>query len=198
MSGSTTGEAAPPQMQTVQRSPRTDGLRNREKLLFVGRDHLWHHGVDLSAAAVASDCGVGIGTLYRHFATRNELIEAVLADFLTEVEIELDVVEATDVAFDALHRYALTLAGMGGRGLVDVVLGTPEDTPGLAGRRWEVRRRGEEIIARAQEQGALRAGFALKDLHVFVCAVANLRADPRVDDGLVDPFVRDHLRGLAR
>ncbi|WP_413617095.1 TetR/AcrR family transcriptional regulator [Gordonia rubripertincta] len=91
------------------RRPRTDGLRNRERLLEIGREQLWDRGFDLSAAAVATAAGVGIGTLYRHFATRDDLIEAVLADLLTEVESELDEVESMSSAFDAVQRYSSTL-----------------------------------------------------------------------------------------
>ncbi|AZG45508.1 TetR/AcrR family transcriptional regulator [Gordonia insulae] len=179
------------------RRPRTDGLRNRERLLEIGREQLWDRGFDLSAAAVATAAGVGIGTLYRHFATRDDLIEAVLADLLTEVESELDEVESMSSAFDAVQRYSSTLTRLGGRGLVDVVLGSPEDTPGLAQRRSEIRRRGQGLIDRAHEEDSLPADFALEDLHVFLCATAHLCADDRVDAELVDRFVRDHLNGLA-
>ncbi|MDV6264752.1 TetR/AcrR family transcriptional regulator [Rhodococcoides yunnanense] len=178
------------------RRPRTDGLRNRERLLAVGREHLWDRGFKLSAAAVASDAGVGIGTLYRHFTTRDDLIEAVLARFLTDVENQLDAVEVVESGIDALQEYARRLTGMGGRGLGDIVLANPDRTPGLVARRQEIRRRGSSLIARAQQQGALRADFTLDDLHVFLCAVAGLRADKRVDDALVDRFVRDHLEGV--
>ncbi|MDV7136553.1 TetR/AcrR family transcriptional regulator [Williamsia muralis] len=179
-----------------RRRPRTDGLRNRERLLAMGREHLWKNGFELSAAAVASDAGVGIGTLYRHFATRDELVEAVLADFLTEVEIELDTVEVTESGIDALKEYARRLTAVGGHGLRDIILSNPESTPGLADRRQEIRRRGGALISRAQSQGTIRADFTLDDLHVFLCAVAGLRADERVDDELVDRFVGDHLEGL--
>lgn len=182
---------------SARRRPRIDGLRNREKLLAIGREHLWNRGYELSAAAVASDAGVGIGTLYRHFSTRDELIEAVLADFLTQVEAELDVVEEMASAIDALQEYARRLSGVGGRGLADIVLADPDSTPGLTRRREEIRRRGRALISQAQVQGTVRADFTLDDLHVFLCAVAGLRADARVDDGLVDRFVRDHLEGLA-
>lgn len=181
---------------STRRRPRTDGLRNRERLLVIGREHLWNRGFELSAAAVASDAGVGIGTLYRHFSTRDVLIEAILADFLTEVEAELDAVEKIQSGIDALQQYARRLSGVGGRGLAGIVLADPDKTPGLTHRRREIRRRGGNLISRAQAQGTIRTDFTLDDLHVFLCAVAGLRADERVEDCLVDRFVRDHLEGL--
>jgi AcrR family transcriptional regulator len=181
-----------------RRRPRADGLRNRAALLRSAREQLWNNGAELAVADVASDAGVGIGTLYRNFATRDELIEAALADLLTEVEVELRAAEAMDVAIDALHHYATALSRLGGQGLVSVVLGDPVEIPGLADQRRDIRRRGASIIKRARAQGALRSDFTLEDLHVFLCAAADLRADQRVDDTLVDRFVRDHLRGLGR
>ncbi|MBM7368861.1 AcrR family transcriptional regulator [Gordonia hydrophobica] len=157
---------------------------------------MWDKGFEFSAAAVAADAGVGIGTLYRHFANRDALIEAVLADFLTEVEAELDAVETMEPGVEALGEYVRGLAGAGGRGLADIVLADPESTPGLAARRRDIRSRGGALIARAQETGAMRSDFTLDDLHVFLCVIAGLSADKRVGDVLVNRFIRDHLEGL--
>src|SRR5271155_6169672 len=59
------------------RKPRADAVRNRERLLETAADIFSAGGPDASLEAVAKRAGVGIGTLYRHFPTREALFEAV-------------------------------------------------------------------------------------------------------------------------
>ena len=65
------------------RRPRTDAQRNRERILEVAKDAFTRHGANTSLDDIAKEAGVGAGTLYRHFPTRDALIEAV---YRTEVE----------------------------------------------------------------------------------------------------------------
>jgi AcrR family transcriptional regulator len=63
--------------QLLQRKPRTDAQRNRERILDVAKEAFTRFGADASLDDVARQAGVGAGTLYRHFPTRDALIEAV-------------------------------------------------------------------------------------------------------------------------
>src|SRR5882762_10024943 len=69
--------------KAVPRKPRTDALLNRERLLEVAKEAFTRSGANASLDDIARDAGVGAGTLYRHFPTRDALIEAV---YRTEVE----------------------------------------------------------------------------------------------------------------
>src|ERR1700728_2653400 len=69
--------------QPAQRKPRTDAQRNRERLLEVAKEAFAHSGANTSLDEIAQQAGVGAGTLYRHFPTRDALLEAV---YRTEVE----------------------------------------------------------------------------------------------------------------
>src|SRR4030095_12665929 len=69
--------------QSVDRKPRTDALRNRERILEVAKEAFTRSGANTSLDDIAKQAGVGPGTLYRHFPTRDELLEAV---YRTEVE----------------------------------------------------------------------------------------------------------------
>ncbi|WP_439145725.1 TetR/AcrR family transcriptional regulator [Streptomyces canus] len=60
------------------RKPRADVQRNRAALLETAQRHFLQHGVGTSLEAVAKEAGVGPGTLYRHFPTREALLAAVL------------------------------------------------------------------------------------------------------------------------
>jgi AcrR family transcriptional regulator len=69
--------------QPVQRKPRTDALRNRERILEVAKEAFTRFGAEASLDDIAKRAEVGPGTLYRHFPTRGALIEAV---YRTEAE----------------------------------------------------------------------------------------------------------------
>jgi AcrR family transcriptional regulator len=69
--------------QTVQRRPRADAQRNHERILEVAKEAFSQLGANISLDDVAKQAGVGAGTLYRHFPTRDALLEAV---YRTEVE----------------------------------------------------------------------------------------------------------------
>src|SRR5579884_2699678 len=67
----------------TSRKPRADAQRNRERILHVAKLAFTRAGVDISLDEIARESGVGPGTLYRHFPTREALLEAV---YRTEVE----------------------------------------------------------------------------------------------------------------
>lgn len=63
--------------QPALRKPRADAQRNRERILEVAKEAFTRHGAEASLDEIAKQAGVGPGTLYRHFPTRDALIEAV-------------------------------------------------------------------------------------------------------------------------
>lgn len=83
--------------QPVPRKPRTDAQRNRERILEVAKQAFTRFGAEASLDDIAKQAGVGPGTLYRHFPTRDALIEAV---YRSEVE-KLAAAE---------HRFAETMS----------------------------------------------------------------------------------------
>src|ERR1700740_432803 len=85
----------------IVRKPRADAVRNRELVLEAAKTVFSAGGADASLEAVARTAGVGIGTLYRHFPTREALFEAVyrrevqqLADLAKRLKEEAEPVEA--------------------------------------------------------------------------------------------------------
>ncbi len=69
--------------QPKARKPRTDAQRNRERVLEVAKQAFSQSGANASLDEIAKEAGVGPGTLYRHFPTREDLLQAV---YRTEVE----------------------------------------------------------------------------------------------------------------
>jgi AcrR family transcriptional regulator len=73
-------------VSTAQARPkRADAQRNRDRLLKVAVSAFSHDGPDVTLESIASDAGVGIGTLYRHFPTREALIEAAYRNELARL-----------------------------------------------------------------------------------------------------------------
>src|ERR1700754_573204 len=101
------------------RRPRADGLRNRERVLEAAKAVFSAGGPDASLEAVARHAGVGIGTLYRHFPTREALFEAVyrreveqLADLAEQLKTEASPVEALRRWLRANVEFVATKKGM--------------------------------------------------------------------------------------
>src|SRR5271167_903390 len=69
--------------QSARRKPRTDAQQNRERILEAAKEAFTRSGASTSLDDIAKQAGVGAGTLYRHFPTRDALLEAV---YRTEVE----------------------------------------------------------------------------------------------------------------
>ena len=92
-------EEAPPSPPT--RRPRADARRNRERLVEIAAADFAAHGTETSLKEIARRAGVGIGTLYRHFPTREHLVEVVYrreVEALCAAADELSAHHAPDVA----------------------------------------------------------------------------------------------------
>jgi AcrR family transcriptional regulator len=103
----------------VSRKPRTDALRNRDRVLEAARRVFSAGGPEASLEAVAKTAGVGIGTLYRHFPTREALFEAVyrrevqqLADLAKRLEKEAESIEALRQWMRSCVKFVATKKGM--------------------------------------------------------------------------------------
>lgn len=101
------------------RKPRADAARNRERVLEAAKTVFSAGGAEASLEAVARAAGVGIGTLYRHFPTREALFEAVyrrevaqLADLAERLKDEKDPVEALRHWMHSNVRFVATKKGM--------------------------------------------------------------------------------------
>jgi AcrR family transcriptional regulator len=92
-------------VESAARKPRADGLRNRERLIDVAKAAFAEAGPDVSLEEIARRAEVGIGTLYRHFPTRLDIVEAV---YRREVQYLADAAERlldTRPPVEALHEW---------------------------------------------------------------------------------------------
>ena len=103
----------------ASRKPRADALRNRDRVLEAARTVFSAGGPEASLEAVARTAGVGIGTLYRHFPTREALFEAVyrhevqqLADLAERLKKEAGPIEALRQWLHSIVKFVATKKGM--------------------------------------------------------------------------------------
>jgi AcrR family transcriptional regulator len=103
----------------TSRQPRADAVRNRERVLVAAKTVFSAGGAEASLEAVARTAGVGIGTLYRHFPTREALFEAVyrrevqqLADLAERLKEEAEPLQALRQWMRANVRFVATKKGM--------------------------------------------------------------------------------------
>ena len=159
-----------------QQGQRRHARRNHELLVAAAREVFAERGVEASLEEIARRAGVGIGTLYRHFATREALVEAIFEDRIDEfIAIGQAATDEPD-GWQALVRFleqTLELQASD-RVLKDVLMRYPPGVGRLASAREEMRRLFEQLIERARQQGRLRADFMLPDLALLFWSFAPL------------------------
>jgi AcrR family transcriptional regulator len=147
-------------------SERVDAQRNRARLVAAARVLLARDGVEFSVREVAREAGVGVATLYRHFPTRDDLVDAVLEDAFEAVVAAGERALAADDAwlgFTGFVEDTLVLHASN-RGLKDVVETGQHGRERAASMRRRIRPLVAELVRRAQEQGTLRADFTAQDV----------------------------------
>src|ERR1700745_2847853 len=93
------------QFAETVRKPRADAVRNRERVLEAAKAVFSAGGPDASLEAVAKRAGVGIGTLYRHFPTREALFEAVYRREVEHLGELAEQLKSAAAPVDALRRW---------------------------------------------------------------------------------------------
>lgn len=146
----------------ARRPQRADARRNYEKLITVARETFATEGVNASLEEIARKAGVGIGTLYRHFPTRQDLLVSVYAD-----DVDAVVRSAEEVAdlppWDSLATWLKQLVEYLGtkKALAQAVNFQSEL---FKGGRAAVHDTGEKILRRAQDAGAARPEVSFDDV----------------------------------
>lgn len=145
---------------------RSDARRNRERLVASARALFARKGVDVSVEEITQRAGVGMGTLYRHFPTKEDLLDAVLEDAFAELVGQAEQAVLEEDAWAGFTRFlerALELHAAN-RGLKDVLASRAHGRRRADAMRERMRPLVRRLVERAQEQGALRRDFAPEDL----------------------------------
>jgi AcrR family transcriptional regulator len=165
---------------TAQRGKRADAQRNYDKLIAAARAAFAEHGTSASLDEIARRAGVGIGTLYRHFPNRQDLLEAV---YVEEVEDacrqadELGDLPPWEALVEWLHRVVAYVARK--RALAEELWNyLDRDAPFFSGCRTALFAAGEPLLARAQKAGDVRPDATIEDVMQIVGGIGKNAAIP--------------------
>jgi AcrR family transcriptional regulator len=163
------------------RKPRTDAQRNRERILEVAKEAFTRSGANASLDDIAKEAGVGAGTLYRHFPTRDALIEAV---YRTEVErmaaaekkfsADLPPVEALRAWMLLFIDYIATKQIIGPA--LHSVVGGPSKL--YEGSRTQIKGAIDSLVKRAIKSGDIRRDLEPFDLLRALIGVSHVASGP--------------------
>ena len=153
-------------------SSRRDAKRNRERLVSAARELFASAGVDVSVREVARHAGVGVGTLYRHFPAREDLVDAVLEGAFEDLVASAEAALAEPDPWSGFTRFVKdALASHArNRGLKDVVETQTHGRERAAAMRRQIRPLVARLVSRAHEQGSLRPDFTPQDVALLFWA----------------------------
>ena len=153
---------------------RADARRNRERVLTAARAVFGEQGREAQMDDVARRAAVGVGTVYRHFPTKEALLEALAVDaFERIVAITRENVANVADPWEALTRTLWAGAEIlaADRALSEVMSEIPGPVPiGLETQR-ELNESMAELLRRAQAAGALRPDVVLDDIPMLMCGI---------------------------
>jgi AcrR family transcriptional regulator len=158
---------------TASRPLRADARRNRERVLAAARETFAESGLDAQVDDVAGRAGVGVGTVYRHFPTKEALVEAVAAAGYAEIcDIARRALERED-PWEAFSEFMWTGARLhrDDRAQCEIHTVRPDVMRRVAGDRRELLAMVAELIARGQSAGALRSDLSAEDMPMIWCTI---------------------------
>ncbi|MFI6510905.1 TetR/AcrR family transcriptional regulator [Streptosporangium sp. NPDC050855] len=155
---------------TSTRPLRADAARNRELLLAAAADEFAERGMDASVADIARRAGVGKGTVFRHFASKDDLIAAIVLDridALTTVGERL--LDAADPGA-ALLEFLTAAAHQRQQRDLSFLQEAGEPTPEVTRVRTRMFDIVHTLVDRAREHGAVRTDVTGADIILLMCA----------------------------
>ncbi len=182
---------------------RSDAARNRARLLDVAYEAFAADGVAVPIDEIARRAGVGAGTVYRHFPTKEALFQAIITNRMEQLVAFADALTAERSPGDALFGFLAMLVAEGARdqGLVDGLAGVGVDFDDVAqGAEQRFMDALGGLLTRAQEAGAVRPdvdGRDVKTLLVGCQAMQRYSGDADVTERLL-AIIRDGLAAPAR
>ncbi|MET8980215.1 TetR/AcrR family transcriptional regulator [Streptomyces sp. NPDC004539] len=180
---------------------RADARRNYERLLAVAAEAFAEHGEQASLDDIAKRAGVGSGTLYRHFPTRQALLEAAYLDRIEALAVRADTLGAELPPGEALAEWLheLCVGTIQMRGMKALLGCAATDTP-VSACGTRMKEATERLVEGAREAGALRGDLSTTDVlrlaHGVATAVELGEGERGPDRGRVRRYVEVLVVGL--
>lgn len=163
---------------------RSDAVRNRSRILDAAQGLLVEQGADVGMDEIAQAAGVAVGTLYRHFPTKRDLVVAALEDRLAESADEIEAA-ATRVEHGASAKKEITALILDGRD-AELRLRTLKDAAALLGHdshrsaaMTRITRAIDALLDASRTLGEVRAGITASDVYLLLATMPTDETDER-------------------
>ena len=166
----------------AHRPLRADARRNREKIVAAAAAAFAEGGLEAQVEDIARRAGVGVGTVYRHFPTKETLVEALAEQHFAHLA---DIAEAAVAQRgDAWESFASTIwraatAVAGNVALCEIIGGRPSAVQAAALGQQRLGVAMATLVARAQQAGAMRADATVDDIRTIMCGFGHVAAAQR-------------------
>ena len=180
------------------REPRSDAARNHQALVRAATAAVHREGLRVPMATIAADAGVGIGTLYRHFPTREDLL-----GYLTHASFEQVLANAraaegnAATAAEALRQFIETAISQRNELVLPLHGGPPLTWPRTRIVREHVHQVIQQIIDRGRADGTIAADVTPHDIVVFGAMLAQPRRSDPGWDATCRRLLATYLAGLG-
>lgn len=179
----------------AERTQRSDARRNRRRIVAAARKSMARKGLDAQMDEIARAAGVGVGTVYRHFPTKDELVQALAEERFERLEeLAREALAQSDPwqSFEDFIRASARIQ-TDDRALSEVLTSRPE-TMTRAAERVGILDLVSQLMGRAQAAGVLRPDAHPRDVPMLMCALAGTFRNPHADPERYIGIVLDGLR----
>lgn len=166
---------------TARRPLRADAERNRARIIEAAREVFAERGLHASLDDVADRAGVGVGTVYRRFADKNELIDAIFEDKIAEVAEHAQKALEHEDPWEGFVSFfsAISAEQATNRGLKEALLTEDEGRARVARARAKIEPVVTELVERAKDSGRLRPDFDPLDVPLLHKMIGDLADSTR-------------------
>lgn len=181
-----------PSAYWVESPLRRDARENRDRILVAARGVFAELGIEASVEEIASRAGVGIGTLYRRFPTKDALVDTIFEENIEKMVAAAERSLAETEPWEALLTYLAYVVSLQAddRGLSEILGVRLRDERLVARARSRLRPLVERLIVRAQEAGGLRGDVVYEDISVLLWTTGRVVDTTR---GVAPDFWQRHL-----
>jgi AcrR family transcriptional regulator len=151
---------------------RADARRNRERILAAAEEVFARHGTAASTEDVAALAGVAIGTVFRHFPTKQDLLAAIVKDLLASLTAEVEELAAGDPATALFDFFTRVVEQAAAKRAVVELLAQHGRQVGVADPVRTLRDAIGVLLERARAVGAVRADIGLDEVMALLTSTA--------------------------
>src|SRR5947207_5268501 len=178
--------------------PRSDAARNHEALVRAATAAVHREGPRVPMATIAADAGVGIGTLYRHFPSREDLLDYLTHTSFVRVLANAQAAErGATTAAEALRRFIEAAISQRNELVLPLHGGPPLRSPRTRAVREQIHRILRQVIDRGRADGTVRQDVTPREIVVFGAMLAQPRGPDPGWDTTCRRLLATYLAGLG-